>query len=98
MGSDEDWQRWSPKVAVGPPLEEVLLIRDENANLVWGIEHTIRMPTGEPHRGSEASAEVLAYRRRRSGSAREPPCLQPLPLAGRPRGGMAERPPRRGAR
>jgi hypothetical protein len=57
-----------PKVAVGPPLEEVLLIRDENANLVWGIEHTVRLPTGDPHRGSEAAAEVLAYRRRLAGT------------------------------
>lgn len=53
-----------PKVAVGPALEEVLLIRDENANLVWGIEQTIRQPTGEPRRGSEAAAEIVAYRRR----------------------------------
>lgn len=53
-----------PKVAEGPPLEEVLLLRDENANLVWGIEQTVRMPTGEPRRGSEAAAEVVAFRRR----------------------------------
>ncbi|SMD26936.1 hypothetical protein [Kibdelosporangium aridum] len=51
-----------PKVAEGPALEEVLLIRDENANLVWGIEQTIRTPTGEPRRGSEAAAEVVAFR------------------------------------
>jgi hypothetical protein len=57
-----------PKVAVGPPLEEVVLIRDENANLVWGIEQTVRLPTGDPHRGSEAAAEVLAYRRRQAGT------------------------------
>jgi hypothetical protein len=57
-----------PKVAVGPPLEEVLLIRDENANLVWGIEQTVRLPTGDPHRGSETAAEVLAYRRRQAGT------------------------------
>ena len=29
-----------PKVAEGPPLEDVLLIRDEMANMVWGIERT----------------------------------------------------------
>ncbi|MFL6122648.1 hypothetical protein [Actinophytocola sp.] len=57
-----------PKVAVGPPLEEVLMIRDENANLVWGIEQTVRLPTGDPHRGSEAAAEMLAYRRRQAGT------------------------------
>ncbi|HEX6347298.1 hypothetical protein [Umezawaea sp.] len=53
-----------PKVAEGPPLEEVLLIRDENANLVWGVERTVQLPTGQPHRGAEAAAEVLAHRRR----------------------------------
>lgn len=35
-------------VLVGPPLEEVELIRDEMANLVWAIEHTVQGPTGEP--------------------------------------------------
>jgi hypothetical protein len=53
-----------PKVAVGPVLEEVSLIRDENANLVWGIEQTVRLPTGEPRRGSEVAAEIVAHRRR----------------------------------
>lgn len=53
-----------PKVADGPALEEVLLIRDEAANLVWGIEQTVRTPTGEPRRGSEAAAEALAFRQR----------------------------------
>jgi hypothetical protein len=58
-----------PKVAEGPALEEVLLIRDENANLVWGIEQTVRMPTGEPRRGSEAAAEVVAFRQRAADQA-----------------------------
>jgi hypothetical protein len=58
-----------PKVADGPVLEEVSLIRDENANLVWGIEQTVRMPTGEPRRGSEAAAEVLAFRLRQMAPA-----------------------------
>jgi hypothetical protein len=52
-----------PHVATGPALEEVSLIRDENANLVWGIERTIRSPIGEGRRGSEVAAEVLAHRR-----------------------------------
>jgi hypothetical protein len=53
-----------PHVATGPALEEVSLIRDENANLVWGIERTVRLPTGEGRRGSEVAAEILAHRRR----------------------------------
>ncbi|OXM69764.1 hypothetical protein [Amycolatopsis vastitatis] len=53
-----------PKVAGGPALEEVLFIRDEMANMVWGIEQTVRLPTGEPRRGSEVAAEILAHRLR----------------------------------
>ncbi|GGU12256.1 hypothetical protein [Streptomyces lateritius] len=53
-----------PKVAEGPVLEEVSLIRDENANMVWGLEKTVRLPTGEGRRGSEVAAEILAHRQR----------------------------------
>ncbi|WP_328960614.1 hypothetical protein [Streptomyces virginiae] len=53
-----------PKVAEGPTLEEVSLIRDENANMVWGLEKVIRLPTGEGRRGSEVVAEILAHRQR----------------------------------
>ncbi|MFJ2831035.1 hypothetical protein ACIPC1_26300 [Streptomyces sp. NPDC087263] len=55
-----------PKVADGPALEEVALIRDEMANMVWGVETTVRLPTGEPRRGSEVAAEILAHRLRLS--------------------------------
>jgi len=55
-----------PKVADGPALEEVALIRDEIANMVWGVETTVRLPTGEPRRGSEVAAEILAHRLRLS--------------------------------
>ncbi|MBH5333379.1 hypothetical protein IHE55_00595 [Streptomyces pactum] len=50
-----------PKVADGPPLEEVSLVRDENANLVWGLERTVRLATGEGHRGSELAAAIQAH-------------------------------------
>jgi hypothetical protein len=53
-----------PKVANGPVLEEVWLVRDEHADLVWGIEQTVRTATGESRRGNEISAEVLAHRTR----------------------------------
>jgi hypothetical protein len=67
-----------PKVAEGPALEEVLLIRDENADLVWGIEQTVRMPTGEPRRGSEAAAEVVAFRSGPPVSSPDDPPRAPL--------------------
>ena len=53
-----------PKVADGPALEDVYLVRDENANLVWGIETTVRMDTGEGRSGDEAAAEATAQRLR----------------------------------
>ncbi|WP_328455467.1 hypothetical protein [Amycolatopsis sp. NBC_00438] len=54
----------TPKVATGPALEDVALVRDESANLVWGIEQTVRTTTGEGRAGDEMAAESLAFRRR----------------------------------
>ncbi|MEV6974061.1 hypothetical protein [Kitasatospora sp. NPDC093806] len=65
-----------PKVADGPLLEEVSLIRDENANLVWGIERTVRLPTGDGRRGSEVAAEIQARHLQR-----HPPAAPDGPLA-----------------
>ncbi|MFI0976334.1 hypothetical protein ACH4SP_04795 [Streptomyces sp. NPDC021093] len=54
----------TPKVATGPPLEDVALVRDENANLVWAIEQTVQLANGGGRNGDEAAAEHLAQRRR----------------------------------
>ncbi|MDQ0847407.1 hypothetical protein [Streptomyces sp. V1I6] len=62
-----------PKVAEGPVLEEVALVRDESANMVWGIERTVRLATGEPRRGSEVAAEIVAHRLRLRPPASPPP-------------------------
>ncbi|MER5510491.1 hypothetical protein ABT052_34935 [Streptomyces sp. NPDC002766] len=53
----------TPKVATGPALEDVALVRDESANLVWGVEQTVRQATGEGRAGDEVAAETLAFRR-----------------------------------
>jgi hypothetical protein len=53
-----------PKSGEGPALEDVMLMRDEIANLVWGVERTVTLPTGRPKRGSEVAEEALAHRRR----------------------------------
>ncbi|SEG95572.1 hypothetical protein SAMN05444920_109104 [Nonomuraea solani] len=58
-------------------LEEVMLARDESASMVWGIEQTVRMPTGEPR----PAAETLAFRRR----------LRPVTPPGDPRAPVAYR-------
>jgi hypothetical protein len=46
-----------PKVHEGEPLEEVALIRDEMANMVWGIETAVPMPHGWKRSGSIAAME-----------------------------------------
>ncbi len=53
-----------PKIQEGRALEEVMLVRDEVANMVWGVERTICLATGRAKPGSEAAAETLAYHRR----------------------------------
>jgi hypothetical protein len=41
--------------------EDIMLVRDEVANMVWGIETTIPLATGEPKRGIEAARQTLAF-------------------------------------
>ena len=45
------------------PLEDVVLLRDEVANLVWGIERIVPLATGTGRRGAEVAEEALAHRR-----------------------------------
>lgn len=40
-----------------PTLEEVRFLRDEGANMVWGVEHTVRNGLGLPVDGSDAQRE-----------------------------------------
>jgi hypothetical protein len=49
------------KILQSPPTEEVLLLRDEVANMVWGVEKMIPVPTGESKRGMEAARQTLAF-------------------------------------
>jgi len=45
----------------GPALEEVLFLRDEIANMVWGIEQIVPAPDGSARRGAEAAAETRRW-------------------------------------
>lgn len=47
-----------------PPLEEVLFLRDEGANMVWGGESTVCNGLGEPVEGSGAHREKAERDRR----------------------------------
>lgn len=49
-----------PKVLEGPPLEDVHLLRDEMANMVWALESTVTLADGEPRRGKEAARELYS--------------------------------------
>jgi hypothetical protein len=51
----------APSVIDGPSLEEVVLLRDEMANMVWGVEKIVPLPDGSAKPGLEAARETRAY-------------------------------------
>lgn len=53
-----------PKIQESSPLEEVILVRDEMANMVWAIEKTIPLASGSSKAGSEAAIETHNYYQR----------------------------------
>jgi hypothetical protein len=50
-----------PKIHESPDTETILLVRDEVADMVWGIERSISIPTGETKPGLEAARQTLAF-------------------------------------
>jgi len=50
----------TPRVQESAPLEEVALVRDEMANMVWGLERRVPLPSGAARPGGEVARE---YRR-----------------------------------
>ena len=61
------------KVLEGQPLDEIMFARDEMANMVWGVERTIPLPSGEPKRGREAADETRRFFEKAAGVAPVPP-------------------------
>ncbi|HVG11948.1 MAG TPA: hypothetical protein VM843_03040, partial [Flavisolibacter sp.] len=49
------------KIQEGKPYEEVMFVRDEMANMVWGIETIVPLPGGSGKSGFEAAAEYHRY-------------------------------------
>lgn len=47
-----------PKIQESQPIEEIYLIRDEMANMVWGVETRILLPSGVSKPGREAALEL----------------------------------------
>ncbi len=64
-----------PKVQEGEPLEKVIIVRDEMANMVWGIEDTIPLPHGVGRSGHGAAAETLRFFERLVGGLPPVPAL-----------------------
>lgn len=53
-----------PKIQEGTPIEEVQLVRDEVANMVWGIETRVPLPSGESVPGREAAQDTVRHLKR----------------------------------
>ncbi len=50
-----------PKILEGDPVEEINLIRDEVANMVWGLETRIQLQSGDSKSGREAALQLAQY-------------------------------------
>jgi hypothetical protein len=67
------------KAQTSPPFEEVQLVRDEVANMAWGVEATVSLPTGASRKGGEVAAQTLAYLTALAGGgAAGPPMSAPV--------------------
>ncbi len=53
-----------PKIQESAPLEAVEVVRDEIANMVWGIETTVPHPDGEGRAGRRSALQTRAYHER----------------------------------
>ena len=50
-----------PKIQESAPTENILLVRDEVANMVWGVEKIVPLASGESKPGLEAARQTLAF-------------------------------------
>jgi hypothetical protein len=71
----------APKIQESAPTEEVMLVRDEVANMVWGVERTVPLASGGSKPGLEAARETLAFYEQelaaRLGGIVPPPAVAP---------------------
>lgn len=64
---------------IGSPLEEVMLVRDEVADMAWGVEKTVSLPTGIARPGKEVAAQNVSFLEALiSGGAMPPPATPML--------------------
>jgi len=74
-----------PKIHESPDTETVLLVRDEVADMVWGIEKNISLATGETKPGLEAARQTLTFLQNQltaslGGSSPPPPIPPAAPI------------------
>lgn len=67
-----------PKIQESEPLEAVQLVRDEMANMVWGIETRVALPTGESQSGRSAALDTRRYYSRLLAESQPPEPPPPL--------------------
>jgi hypothetical protein len=68
-------------VQEGDPIEQVALVRDEMANMVWGIELLVALASGRALRGAEAAYQTLALYRRLLGAGTATPVEPAAPVS-----------------
>jgi hypothetical protein len=68
-----------PKLQESAPTEDISLVRDEVANMVWGVEDRVPLASGESKPGLEAARETLAFLTNLLGAVGPPP----IPAAAR---------------
>ncbi len=61
------------KLEAGPALEAVTLVRDEVANMVWGVEQIVPLASGVSGRGLEQARQLDAFLEAQANAAPQPP-------------------------
>jgi hypothetical protein len=69
------------KVQEGDPLEEIMVVRDEMANMVWAVETIVPLATGYGRRGKETGLETFAYLQQLLGIVTPAPSTYKAPIS-----------------
>lgn len=68
-----------PKIQESQPFETVQMVRDEVANMVWGVETLIPLASGDSRSGRSAAFETRAFHEQLAAAAAPPPPGPALP-------------------
>ena len=67
-----------PKIQSGDPLDEIYFVRDEMADLVWGIETRVPLISGTSRDGATVGRETRNYHQRKASAAAVVPYVAPI--------------------